>query len=229
VDPLHAFRTVDDAAAVAVGMVAAESRLQDVWRHTVVQLLDDYTSVRRHEGVEAAQAMWSDRPRPAGDRRVDAAFAALGEYLARRDNWRARLWVRDPTLEAVPWWFVTALKGMHPRALVTVDQCLDLVQSVYRDRPVDAKVGPHQDQARPPGASDGHSLHEEEAVRRSRPRLSRGNACGSSYRFAAAPAPTPQSTPRRRVRRQVRSSWRTRYNEDQFVNAQHHVDVARAA
>ncbi|WP_235433769.1 MULTISPECIES: hypothetical protein [Protofrankia] len=26
--------------------------------------------------------------------------------------------VRDPALEAVPWWFVTALKGLHPRALV---------------------------------------------------------------------------------------------------------------
>jgi hypothetical protein len=118
VDPLRAFRTVDDAAAVAADMVAAGSRLQDIWRHAVIQLLDDYTSVLRHQGLEAAQAMWADRPRQSGDRRVDAALAALGEYLARRDGWHAPQWVRDPALEAVPWWFVTAFRGLHPRALV---------------------------------------------------------------------------------------------------------------
>lgn len=117
-DPLRAFRTVDDAAVVAAGMVSADARLQDVWRHAIVQLLDDYTSVLRHQGCAAAQAMWADRPQPTGDRRVDAAFAALGEHLARRDGWPAPRWVRDPTLEAMPWWFVTALKGLHPRALV---------------------------------------------------------------------------------------------------------------
>ncbi|MGF7238330.1 MAG: hypothetical protein ACQSGP_25720 [Frankia sp.] len=118
VDPLRAFRSVDDAAAVAAGMVASEARLQDVWRHAVVQLLDDYESVRRHEGLSAVQAMWAVRPRRSGDRRVDAAFAALGEYLARRDGWPSPAWVRDPELEAVPWWFVTALRGLHPQALV---------------------------------------------------------------------------------------------------------------
>jgi len=53
-----------------------------------------------------------------GDRRVDAALAALGEHLSRRDGWPTPRWVTDPQLEAVPWWFVTALKGLHPRALV---------------------------------------------------------------------------------------------------------------
>ncbi|MCK9875170.1 hypothetical protein MXD61_16190 [Frankia sp. AgPm24] len=117
-DSLRAFRTVDDAAAVAAGMVAAEFRLQDIWRHAVVQMLDDYTSVLRHQGLAAASAMWSDRPRLSGDRRVDAALAALGEHLARRDGWQPPAWVRDPELEAVPWWFVTTLRGLHPRALV---------------------------------------------------------------------------------------------------------------
>jgi len=118
VDPLRAFRTVDDAAAVAADMVAARSRLQDVWRHAIIQLLDDYTSLLRHDGPPSAQTMWTARPRPTGDRRVDAALAALGEHLARRDGWPTPAWVRDPDLEAVPWWFVTALRGLHPRALV---------------------------------------------------------------------------------------------------------------
>ena len=52
-DPLRAFGTVEDAAAVAADMVAAGSRLQDIWRHVVIQLLDDYTSVLRHQGLEA--------------------------------------------------------------------------------------------------------------------------------------------------------------------------------
>ncbi|MCM3920932.1 hypothetical protein ND748_04465 [Frankia sp. AiPs1] len=115
---MRAFQTVDDAATIAAGMVATGSRLQDIWRHAVVQMLDDYASVLRHQGIDAAQAMWTDRPRSSGDRRVDAALAALGEHLARRDGWHPPGWVRDPVLEAVPWWFVTALRGLHPRALV---------------------------------------------------------------------------------------------------------------
>ncbi len=118
VDPLRSFRSVDDAAVVAADMVASGARLQDMWRFAVIQMLDDYASVRTHEGLAAAQAMWAFRPRESGDRRVDAALAALGEYLARRDGWPPPAWVRDPELEAVPWWFVTALRGLHPRALV---------------------------------------------------------------------------------------------------------------
>ena len=101
-DPLRAFRTVDDAAAVAADMVAAHARLQYVWRHAIIQLLDDYTLLR-HDGPTSAQAMWTARPRPTGDRRVDAALAALGEHLARHDGWPTPAWVRDPDLEAVPW------------------------------------------------------------------------------------------------------------------------------
>ncbi len=63
-------------------------------RHAAVQLLDDYTSVLGQRGRDAAQAMWADRPRPSGDRRVDAAFAALGEHLARRDGWPAPEYLR---------------------------------------------------------------------------------------------------------------------------------------
>ena len=39
-------------------------------------------------------------------------------HLARRDGWRVPAWTRDPEREAVPWWFVTDLRGLHPRALV---------------------------------------------------------------------------------------------------------------
>ena len=62
--------------------------------------------------------MWSAAPRSTGDSRVDAAFAAMAEYLARRDGWMVPSWARLPEREAWPWWFVTDLRGLHPRARV---------------------------------------------------------------------------------------------------------------
>ncbi|MBN1170580.1 MAG: hypothetical protein JXA67_00205 [Micromonosporaceae bacterium] len=113
-----AFASVDDAARVAVMLLADHKPLSRVWRFAVLQLLDDYSSVLRHQGVEAASRMWSSAPAPTGEVRVDAALAALAEHLARRDGWRVPAWARDPQREAVPWWFVTELRGLHPRALV---------------------------------------------------------------------------------------------------------------
>jgi hypothetical protein len=112
------FRSVGDAAKVAAEMIAAQAPLRRVWRFAVVQLLDDYASMLRHDGVQAAAAMWDDAPDATGDVRVDAALAAMAEYLARRDGWLTPAWARDPEREAMPWWFVTDLRGLHPRALV---------------------------------------------------------------------------------------------------------------
>jgi hypothetical protein len=112
------FRSVDDAARLAARMVAGQKPLAEVWRFALVQLLDDYRSVLAHEGQRAAAAMWQALPRPTGDVRVDAAFAALAEHLARRDGWPVPQWVPESGPEAEPWWFVTELRGLHPRALV---------------------------------------------------------------------------------------------------------------
>jgi hypothetical protein len=115
---LNSFRTVGDAAVPAARMVTDGEPLGRIWRFVIVQLLDDYLSVLRHDGVDAASRMWSVAPATAGDVRVDAAFAALAEHLARRDGWQAPVWACDPLREALPWWFVTELRGLHPRALV---------------------------------------------------------------------------------------------------------------
>ncbi|GAA1395935.1 hypothetical protein [Catellatospora coxensis] len=112
------FRTVDDAAAVAAHMLSAGERLSRVWRFALTQMLDDYTSVLRHDGREAAAQMWRQPPSPTGDARVDAALAAMAEYLGRRDGWPVPAWAREPQREALPWWFVTDLPGLRPRALV---------------------------------------------------------------------------------------------------------------
>jgi hypothetical protein len=99
-------------------MLDARAPLGRVWRFALVQLLDDYTSVMRLHGVDTATAMFGDAPDPTGDVRIDAAFAAMAEYLARRDGWLVPAWACDPAREAMPWWFVTELRGLHPRAFV---------------------------------------------------------------------------------------------------------------
>jgi hypothetical protein len=92
--------------------------LERVWRFAIMQMLDDYASVLRHDGVEAAAALWTPEPTATEDSRADAAFAAMAEYLARRDGRLVPGWARVPEREALPWWFVTNLRGLHPRALV---------------------------------------------------------------------------------------------------------------
>lgn len=115
---VRAFETADQAADSATAMLQDGERLSSLWRYVLVQLLDDYTSVLRHRGVSAAAQMWFSPPRSTGDSRVDAAFAGMAEYLARRDGWTVPSWARLSEREAWPWWFVTDLQGMHARALV---------------------------------------------------------------------------------------------------------------
>lgn len=109
---------LDEAVREAVRLLAAEEPLKHVWRYVVLQLLDDYSSVLQHQGVEAAAEMWRDEPAPTGDSRVDSALAALAEHLARRDGWRVPAWAESPGRVAETWWFVTDLPALHPRALV---------------------------------------------------------------------------------------------------------------
>jgi hypothetical protein len=114
----RAFETADQAAGSARVMLEGGERLSRLWRYVFAQLLDDYTSVLHHAGTEAAARIWSQPPRSTGDTRVDAAFAAMAEYLARRDGWTVPTWARLSEREAWPWWFVTDLRGLHPQALV---------------------------------------------------------------------------------------------------------------
>jgi len=99
-------------------MLRSGEALKDIWRYAVIQLLDDYTSLRLQEGVAKAARLFDPVPQATGDTRVDAAFAALAEHLARRDGWAPPAWSRDFERPASPWWFVTDMAGLHPRALV---------------------------------------------------------------------------------------------------------------
>lgn len=115
---LRAFRSVGEAAATARDLFAEGQPLSQVWRFAIVQLLDDYRSIARYQGISSASSLWQVPPPSTGDTRIDAAFAALAEYLARQDGWPVPIWARDTAREAIPWWFVTTLRGMHPRAML---------------------------------------------------------------------------------------------------------------
>ncbi len=106
------------AAANARGMLDAGEALANVWRHCIIQLLDDYESARRCEGDEDAASLLAQAPDRTGDDRVDAAFAALAEHLARRDGFQVPRWATEPDRTTGIWWFVVTLPGLHPRALV---------------------------------------------------------------------------------------------------------------
>lgn len=110
--------SVQAAAAAARGMLRGGEALHDIWRLCVLQLLDEYESTRRHDGLKEAASLLAHPPDRTGDDRVDAAFAALAEHLARRDGFSVPHWATELDRTTGTWWFVVTLPGLHPRALV---------------------------------------------------------------------------------------------------------------
>lgn len=74
------------------------------WRFGILQTLDDYTSTRRRGGRALAAAVFADEPPRTGSAEVDAAFAALVDYLAERDGWQAPAWALDPSRRTSAWY-----------------------------------------------------------------------------------------------------------------------------
>ncbi len=106
-----------DAANTARQMLHDGQPLPAVWRHVVLQTLDVYEGTLRIHGVAAAAADFGVEPPDTGDLRVDAALAALAEYLARRDGWPVPSWARDERRSTLDWWFIDDLPGLQVNAL----------------------------------------------------------------------------------------------------------------
>jgi hypothetical protein len=81
---------------------------EDLWRFGVLQLLDDYESLKRHRGAQMASEVLAVEPPRTGHSGVDASFAALTCWLADRDGWTSPAWALDPSRVARPWWFVSS-------------------------------------------------------------------------------------------------------------------------
>ncbi len=103
------FATTADFAADEVLALRAQGDLtsEEVWRFGVLQLLDEYDSMLRHQGLEAAASVFEQEPKLTGHTGLDASFAALACWLATRDGWQEPNWARDPKRVARPWWFVS--------------------------------------------------------------------------------------------------------------------------
>lgn len=87
-----------DAAETAEGLASIESgSLLDLWRHGILQTLDDYNSCKRRGGVDLARRVFEREPPPTPSPVIDAAYAALAEYLGHQDGWEPRDWVRKET------------------------------------------------------------------------------------------------------------------------------------
>ena len=138
--------TAAGAAGVARAMIAAAEPMPQIWRHVILQTIDEYESQRRlHlndpynpndrddrdrddraggadrvDGAhrpDGAAAMFADEPPLTGDDRVDAALAALAEHLARRDGWPVPDWTGQERRSTLDWWFVDDLTALQAFAL----------------------------------------------------------------------------------------------------------------
>lgn len=115
----------DNAARCAVLLAGGEAP-EACWRFGILQTLDDYTSTQRRGGTALAAQVFSAVPAPTGSAQVDAAFAALADYLAQRDGWAAPAWAMDPARRTNGWY--PSVPGIFR------EEALEASPSAFRDR-----------------------------------------------------------------------------------------------
>lgn len=97
-------QTAADNARACRKLLAEGQGLDVCWRFGILQTLDDYTSVLRRGGLTMAVGVFTDEPEPTGAAQVDAAFAALADHLAERDDWQPPAWALDSTRRTDTWY-----------------------------------------------------------------------------------------------------------------------------
>lgn len=96
--------TAADSAATCRRLLADGEGLDQCWRFGILQTLDDYTSTLRRGGSELAAQVFTGEPPATGAAQLDAAFAALAEYLAERDGWTTPTWALNPDRRTQTWY-----------------------------------------------------------------------------------------------------------------------------
>lgn len=96
--------TAADNARACRNLLDEGERLDACWRFSILQTLDDYTSVLRRGSPTVAAGVFADEPEPTGAVQLDAAFAALADHLAERDGWQAPAWALDPDRRTDSWY-----------------------------------------------------------------------------------------------------------------------------
>lgn len=95
--------TASGNAGSVTRLLSEGGSLAEGWRFGVLQTLDDYESTKRRAGIEVAAQVFSDEPAPTGYSELDAAFAALADYLAERDGWDVPQWAAAETRKTEDW------------------------------------------------------------------------------------------------------------------------------
>lgn len=100
----------DLAASVASALRGGDEKR--AWR-LLLQAVDDF------RGSSSAGRVWmvADEPPPTGDRRYDAAIAALAEHLCAASPTPIPSWTSQPSRSVEPWWFPAGLPALESAAL----------------------------------------------------------------------------------------------------------------
>ncbi len=97
-------RTAADNAASCRRLLADGEGLDSCWRYGILQTLDDYTSTLHRGGAELAAGVFTRQPPRTGAVQLDAAFAALADYLSERDGWATPEWALNPDRSTEAWY-----------------------------------------------------------------------------------------------------------------------------
>lgn len=96
--------TAAENAQHCAELLSAGYSLDACWRFGILQTLDDYTSTLRRGGPALAAQVFTAGPAPTASKELDAAFAALADHLAERDEWQVPAWVHDPARRTNGWY-----------------------------------------------------------------------------------------------------------------------------
>ena len=102
---------IADVADEVSGMLADEGEAS-AWRR-LLDFVDDF----RASPLAGKRWLVADAPTRCGARRLDAALAALAEFLCTEAGLPYPTWTDEEWRFAEPWWFVSGLRGFEAMAL----------------------------------------------------------------------------------------------------------------
>lgn len=97
--------------AEEVAALLSDDGTPSAWRR-LLDFVDDF----RESSVPGRRWLVEDPPPSTGDRRFDAAIAALVEFLCTEAGTSFPGWTDEPERFAEPWWFVSGLEGFEAMA-----------------------------------------------------------------------------------------------------------------
>lgn len=104
-----------DAAESCRALLKDGATLNQLWRFGVLQTLDYYNSAKKVGGVQLASQVFVREPALTGSSEIDAAFAALADYLATRDGWPTPQWANNPS-RSTSRWYAAQSAGFYEQA-----------------------------------------------------------------------------------------------------------------